>query len=199
MSGKVTSLAKQIQEKRKASDDPHKLEFLSDIEIFSDEEDKNDFRSQLRKRLREIKRKKIVNSSILKNKNVKTTANETEGKTMYTVVELDPGKEKLILNRSISTLNEPKDLIIFKDFVEKNLFIPGSREFSKDEEKIIEGWRSYSKNSEGLRRRENRRFFLNKIIIGFGTLFLVLILSVIGTAYIIYNIFDIFKSIKEVN
>ena len=195
------NLLEPKQESRKVNiKNNNDSDYLSDIEVINDDDRKNDFKYQLRRRLHEMKIKRKCNQD---KKNDETDKSFDKVDKSHVVIELEKQISKNNVscwkNKFKSTTKDPIDNLVLKDFVEKYFFMPQTREFSKDEENIIEAWRLYLKNEKKMKKRENRRYFLNKFLIGFGTVFLLFSLAIFGTAFIIYNMFSILNSIKENN
>lgn len=203
----------------------NKLDFLSDIELFNDNDhSQKDFKSELKKRIREMKKRKYNKQQEVtdskKASNLKKKRELNNNKEPFTVINLEAevkATDKLLpevkmktkkkkkkvdfkgIVQSSSTLNDTKDAAILEDFVRTNLFMSEARALSKDEEKLIEGWRSYSKNAFELRKRQNCRHVLNKLLVGFVTVFLIILFAVLGSAYIVYHFFEVFNSITKAN
>ena len=78
---------------------------------------------------------------------------------------------------------------------EKNLHESTRR--TTDEEVLLQAWKLYSQNMSDLKKRESYLYFLKKVVIGFGTIFLLLSLTIAVTCFLVYHVFDILNSIKR--
>jgi hypothetical protein len=181
--------------------------FLSDIDLFSDEAEKgNEFKYQLRRRIREIKR----TAKRRRKKKVRLAKDETDKPSNcqnHVIIELEKQATKDIKknnkNNNIASsflkIDNNDNKTALKNYIEKNLFISSNHEFSPGEEELIESWRLYSKTEMKLKKKTDNKYCFQKIIIYFFTLFFIIFITVLGSCFIVFNMFDILKSIKKSN
>ena len=164
---------------------------LADFELFSDEEEnKNELKYQLRRKLREIKRK--ANNRNKKEKDVTDGPSASQSHVIIELEKLNTGKKNKISNSTLKIENE--DL---KNYIEKNLFISPNREFSEAEKELIESWRLYSKKEMKLKKKGDDEYCMKKSIFYFFSLFFITFIIVFGAYFIVKNMFDTLNSIKR--
>lgn len=177
-----------------------KTEFLNSIELFSDDEEEidhsNDLKYQLRKKLREIKKRKLRDKYKLKIEK-KVTHCSTDGKhTVIDIIEHENENRSnvkcLTIEKSIKNIKKKHvktidQSVLLENFVKNNLYIPQTREFNESEKKLLVSWKIYSEKVNKVQELKKIKLLISKFLIAFGTIAVLLLLTIIGSAYLIFN------------